>query len=137
MGLLRDVDFFQTRRNARKCLAQYRRLQRITGKSKIDIKSPIITDMPKSPSQGNKSEDALIQHMDAEGELNAIIAGLMSLSLTSRAVLYYSFCDKERWTNDLIGMEIGYSKRQVERLKSEALIEFAEAYKKGKLITYK
>ncbi|MDN6581061.1 MAG: autolysin, partial [Tetragenococcus koreensis] len=80
MGLLRDVDFFQTRRNARKCLAQYRRLQRITGKSKIDIKSPIITDMPKSPSQGNKSEDALIQHMDAEGELNAIIAGLMSLS---------------------------------------------------------
>lgn len=137
MGLLRDVDFNQTRKNAVNTLKNYRRLQRITGRSKIDIKSPIITDMPKSPSQGNKAEDALLQHINAEGELNAIIAGLMSLSLTSRAVLYYSFCDKERWTNDLIGMEIGYSKRQVERLKSEALIEFAEAYKKGKLITYK
>lgn len=137
MGLLRDVDFNQTRKNAVNTLKNYRRLQRITGRSKIDIKSPIITDMPKSPSQGNKAEDALLQHINAEGELNAIIAGLMSLSLTSRGVLYYSFCDKERWTNDLIGMEIGYSKRQVERLKSEALIEFAESYKKGKLITYK
>lgn len=137
MGLLRDVDFNQTRKNAVNTLKNYRRLQRITGRSKIDIKSPIITDMPKTPSQGNKTEDALLQHMDAEGELNAIVAGLMALSRTSRAVLYYSFCDKERWTNDLIGMEIGYSERQVRRVKEDALIEFAEAYKKGKLISYK
>lgn len=137
MGLLRDVDFNQTRKNAVNTLKNYRRLQRITGKSKIDIKSPIITDMPKAPSHGNKTEEALIQHVDAEGELNAIVAGLMSLSLTSRAVLYYSFCDKERWTNDLIGMEIGYSERQVRRVKDDALVEFAEAYKKGSLIAYK
>jgi len=137
LGLLRDVDFNQTRKNAVNTLKNYRRLQRITGRSKIDIKSPIITDMPKTPSQGNKTEDALLQHMDAEGELNAIVAGLMALSRTSRAVLYYSFCDKERWTNDLIGMEIGYSERQVRRVKEDALIEFAEAYKKGKLISYK
>lgn len=137
MGLLRDVDFNQTRENAKDTLANYRRLQRITGRSKIDIKSPIITDMPKSPSHGNKTEDALLQHVNAESELNAIVAGLMSLPLTSRAVLYYSCCDKERWTNDLIGMEIGYSERQVRRVKEDALIEFAEAYKKGKLISYK
>lgn len=137
MGLLRDVDFNQTRKNAVDTLKNYRRLQRITGRSKIDIKSPIITDMPKSPSYGNKTEDALLQHINAEGELNAIVAGLMSLSLTSRAVLYYSFCDKERWTNDLIGMEIGYSERQVRRVKDDALVEFAEAYKKGSLIDYK
>lgn len=137
MGLLRDVDFNQTRKNAVDTLKNYRRLQRITGRSKIDIKSPIITDMPKSPSNGNKAEDALLQIVDAEGELNAIVAGLMSLPLTSRAVLYYSYCDKERWTNDLIGMEVGYSRRQVDRLKREALIEFAEAYKKGKLIEFR
>ncbi|AYW46769.1 ArpU family phage packaging/lysis transcriptional regulator [Tetragenococcus koreensis] len=137
MGLLRDVDFNQTRENAKDTLANYRRLQRITGQSKIDIKSPIITDMPKAPSNGNKAEDALLQIVDAEGELNAIVAGLMALPLTSRAVLYYSFCDKERWTNDLIGMEIGYSERQVRRVKEDALTEFAEAYKKGKLISYK
>lgn len=137
MGLLRDVDFNQTRTNARNVLSNYRRLQRITGRSKIDIKSPIITDMPKAQTNGNKTEDALLQIMDAEGELNAIVAGLMSLSLTSRTVLYYSFCDKERWTNDLIGIEIGYSERQVRRVKEDALIEFAEAYKKGSLISCK
>lgn len=137
MGLLRDVDFFQTRTNARKCLAQYRRLQRITGKSKIDIKSPIITDMPKSPSQGNKAEDALIQHMDAEAEQSAIVSGLMSLRLTNRTVLYYTFCDRDQWTEDEIGRDIGYSRRQVNRIKKEALVEFAESYKHGKLIAFR
>ncbi|MEK2534342.1 ArpU family phage packaging/lysis transcriptional regulator [Tetragenococcus halophilus] len=136
MGLLRDVDFFQTRRNARKCLAQYRRLQRITGKSKIDIKSPIITDMPKSPSQGNRAEDALIQHMDAEAEQSAIVSGLMSLGLTKRTILYLSFCDQERWTGDEISREIDYSRRQMNEFKNEALIEFAEAYRHGRLIAF-
>ncbi|KFN92159.1 ArpU family transcriptional regulator [Tetragenococcus muriaticus 3MR10-3] len=107
MGLLRDVDFNQTRENAKDTLANYRRLQRITGRSKIDIKSPIITDMPKSPSHGNKTEDALLQHINAEGELNAIVAGLMSLPLTSRAVLYYSFCDKERYSTTLFVIKSG------------------------------
>lgn len=136
MGLLADVDFKQTRDNARKVLSSYRRLQRITGRSKVDIKSPLITDMPKAQSHGNKAEDALVQFMDAEAQQNAIIAGLMALSLTSRMVLYYSFCDIDRWTNEEIGRNIGYSKRQVERIKKEALVEFAESFRHGRLIAY-
>ena len=72
MLLLREVDFSQTRKNARYVLKNYRRLERIAGRSKIDVRSPIITDMPRTPSNGNKSEDAFIQRLDAETERDAL-----------------------------------------------------------------
>lgn len=137
MNLLREVNFKQTRDNARSVLKNFRRLERIAGRSLVDIKSPVITDMPKVPSHGNRAEDAMIQLADAETERNAILAALMALSLISRQILYYSFCDIEKHSNYEIGQLIcGYGEKNVEKLKSNALIEFAEAYKKGSLIAY-
>ncbi|MGM0107941.1 ArpU family phage packaging/lysis transcriptional regulator [Enterococcus sp. AZ172] len=137
MNLLREVDFKQTRDNARSVLKNFRRLERIAGRSLVDIKSPVITDMPKVPSHGNRAEDAMIQLADAETERNAILGALMALSLISRQILYYSFCDVEKHSNYEIGQLIcGYGEKNVEKLKSNALIEFAEAYKKGSLIAY-
>ena len=78
MQLLREVDFKQTRCNARDVLKNFRRLERMAGRSLIDIKSPIITDMPKAPKHGNKAEDAIIQMMDIEAERDAILAALMA-----------------------------------------------------------
>ena len=135
MMLLKEVDFRATRRNARNVLKNYRRLERIAGRSKIDVRSPIITDMPKSPG-GNKSEDAIIQLMDAEAERDAIVSALLSLSIDSRQVLYYSFCTVDRYSNVGIARQMGYSVRTIEDYKATALIEFAEAYRKGKLIEY-
>ncbi|EGO7759853.1 autolysin, partial [Enterococcus faecalis] len=110
----------------------------IAGRSLIDLKSPIITNMPKIQSHGNKAEDALVQLADVEAERDAILSALMALSLISRQVLYYSFCDVEKHTNWEIGQLIrGYGEKNVEKLKSNALIEFAEAYKHGILVVYK
>jgi len=114
--LLKEVDFSQTRANARAVLKNFRRLDRIAGRSLVDVRSPIITDMPKGIKHGNKAEDALI----------------------SRQVLHYSFCDVEKHPNWEIGQLIrGYGEKNVEKLKSNALIEFAEAYKHGTLVVYK
>ena len=136
MGLLADVDFKQTRDNARKVLSSYRRLQRITGRSKVDIKSPLITDMPKAQSHGNKAEDAIVQKVYAESERNAILDALDLLGLTSKEILRYSYCMQDRWSNAGIADELGYSVRSIHRMRNEALIEFSEAYKHGELITY-
>lgn len=136
MLLLREVDFYKTRNSARKVLKQYRRLERIAGRSTIDLRSPIITDMPRNAPTGNKTEDAILQRLDAETERDAIICGLMALSLSSRQVLYYSYCTPESYSNIGISSAMGYSVRTIEEYKSEALIEFAEAYKKGALIVY-
>lgn len=137
MQLLKEVDFKQTRCNARDVLKNFRRLERMAGRSLIDIKSPIITDMPRTPSHGNKAEDALIQMMDIEAERDAILAALMALSINSRQILYYCYCVPENFSNYKISREVGYSERSIQRMKSEALIEFAEAYRHGKIITYK
>ncbi|UNQ09191.1 ArpU family phage packaging/lysis transcriptional regulator [Enterococcus faecalis] len=134
--LLREVDFRQTKANARNVLKNFRRLERIAGRSLIDLKSPIITDMPKSQSHGNKA-DALVQLADAEAERDAILSALMALSLTSRQILHYSFCVQDHYSNYKIAREVGYSERSIQRMKSEALIEFAEAYRNGKIIAYK
>lgn len=127
IALLREVDFYQTKCNARKILKNYRKWVRIAGKSMIDIKSPVMSDMPKGDRWGNKAEDGMIQFMEAEAERDAILAALMSLGITSRQVLYYRYCAPDGYSNYKIGREIGYSERSVERLMSEALIEFAEA----------
>ncbi|HFD6464935.1 ArpU family phage packaging/lysis transcriptional regulator [Enterococcus hirae] len=137
MNLLREVDFKQTRDNARNVLKNFKRLERIAGRSLIDIKSPVITDMPKVPSHGNKAEDAMIQLADAEAERDAILKALMALSLISRQILYYSFCVPDSLSNYRISREVGYSERSIQRMKSEALIEFAEAYRHGEKIVYK
>lgn len=137
IALLREVDFYQTKCNARKILKNYRKWVRIAGKSMIDIKSPVMSDMPKGDRWGNKAEDGMIQFMEAEAERDAILAALMALGLTSRQVLYYRYCTTDSYSNYKIAREIGYSERSVERLMSEALIEFAEAYKKGRLIAYR
>ncbi|RBS10907.1 ArpU family phage transcriptional regulator [Enterococcus sp. DIV0836a] len=136
--LLKEVDFSKTRANARAVLKNFRRLDRIAGRSLVDLRSSVITDMPRNQKYGNKSEDALIQMMDVEAERDAILIALMSLSLISRQVLHYSFCDVEKHPNWEIGQLIrGYGEKNVEKLKSNALIEFAEAYKHGTLIVYK
>lgn len=136
MMLLREIDFRRTRQNAKSILRNYRRLERIDGRSKIDVRSPIITDMPKTPSNGNKSEDAIIQMMDAEAERDAIVVALLALGIDSRQVLYYSYCTVDRYSNVGIAQQMGYSVRTIEDYKATALIEFAEAYRKGKLIEY-
>lgn len=137
MMLLPEVDIKRTKANARRTLKSYRRLERIVGRASIDIKSPVITDLPKAPTYGNKVEDAIVQLADAEMEMNAIITALMKLSLISRQILHYSYCSRDMFTNYKISREIGYSERSVERMKSIALIEFAEAYRNGKLIAYR
>ena len=135
--LLKEVDFSQTRANARAVLKNFRRLDRIAGRSLVDVRSPIITDMPKGIKHGNKAEDALIQMMDVEAERDAILTALMSLSIISRQILHYSFCVQDHYSNYKIAREVGYSERSIQRIKSEALIEFAEAYRNGKIIAYK
>ncbi|WP_270306137.1 ArpU family phage packaging/lysis transcriptional regulator [Enterococcus faecalis] len=103
--LLKEVDFSQTRANARAVLKNFRRLDRIAGRSLVDVRSPIITDMPKG--------------------------------IISRQILHYSFCVQDHYSNYKIAREVGYSERSIQRMKSEALIEFAEAYRNGKIIAYK
>ena len=137
MTLVPEINKKETKKNARAVLSQYRRLNRIAERAPIDLKSPIITDMPRSGAK-NGSQDAFLEWIDAEIERDAIVAALAKLGLVSRQILYYSFCDLEKRSNYEIGKLIGgYGDKNIEKLKAIALIEFADAYKKGKLMALK
>ncbi|MEB5950630.1 ArpU family phage packaging/lysis transcriptional regulator [Enterococcus innesii] len=132
MTLVPEINKKETKKNARAVLSQYRRLNRIAERAPIDLKSPIITDMPRSGAK-NGSQDAFLEWIDAEIERDAIVAALAKLGLVSRQILYYSFCDAEKRSNYEIGRLLSYSDKNIEKLKAIALLEFADAYKKGKL----
>lgn len=137
MELLPKIDKKETKKQARAVLSQYRQLNRIASRMPIDIKSPIITDMPRGGGAQNKSQDAFLEWIDAEIERDAIVAALSKLKLVSRQILYYSFCDPEKRSNYEIGRLMSYSEKNIEKLKSVALLEFADAYRKGKCLAQK
>ncbi|MCV2505884.1 ArpU family phage packaging/lysis transcriptional regulator [Melissococcus plutonius] len=135
--LLLEVDQIETKKKARLVLNQYRRWQRIAGRPAVDIKSPIITDMPKNDSVFNQVEKRVIERVNAEVERDKIIRALAALSLVNRQILYFTYCDIEKRSNLWIGNVIGFSDKNIEKLKSRALLEFAEAYQGGILVVLK
>ncbi|MDT2491642.1 ArpU family phage packaging/lysis transcriptional regulator [Enterococcus avium] len=138
MELFKDIDAKETKLRAKRVLSTYRRLSRIAGQDEINLRSPIITDMPRTPSSyTNKSEDATCIRVDAENELKAINAALSRVSRISREVISMTFCENEKLTAFAIGLEIGYSERSIKDLKAQALLEFADVYRDGKLIVKK
>lgn len=129
------IDKEKVKTNAKKVLMQYRRLQRIAGKSVIDLKSPIISDMPKAQSVSCVS--AIDKKLDAEIKRDEIARAIASLSIRHRLILYYAYCTVEKYTINEIAAKIGdgmYHERTIDRDKSDALLCFAEAYKGGILL---
>ncbi|NBA57151.1 ArpU family phage packaging/lysis transcriptional regulator [Enterococcus hirae] len=126
--MIKEADIKQTKENARAILRQYRSLQRKADRSPIDIRSPFIDDMPKAPSKGNLLEDAIIQNMESKEKLKSIEYALSRLGLISRQTLYYTYCVKDSMTNDEIADNLGVATRTLNRMKSEALLEFADVF---------
>lgn len=126
--MIKEADIKQTKANAMAILKQYRGLERKAGRSPIDIRSPFINDMPKAPKHGNKVEDAMIQHIEIKEKIQAIEYALSRLGLMSRQVLYYTYCVKDVLTNDEIADNLGVATRTLNRMKSEALLEFADVF---------
>ncbi|MCS8593092.1 ArpU family phage packaging/lysis transcriptional regulator [Enterococcus faecium] len=126
--MIKEADIKQTKENARAILRQYRSLQRKADRSPIDIRSPFIDDMPKEPSKGNLLEDAIIQNMESKEKLKSIEYALSRLGLISRQTLYYTYCVRDSMTNDEIADNLGVATRTFNRMKSEALLEFADVF---------
>ena len=162
MTLLTEIDYKLTRRNARDVLKNCRGLQRRYG-VRVSLKSPELTDMPRNSSSRNNEEYRMIkrfrnitkEHQNQNKrdamKLQSIVNALQSLPDVSRDILYYSYCVADPYSIvklshtirvykvDEYGevTEITYSIKNIEKLKAQALIEFAEAYQYEDLIAYK
>lgn len=138
MELIESIDSKKTKLKSKRVLACYRRLGRIAGQDEINLRSPIISDMPRTPgSFNNKAEDATCIRVDAENELKEIQHALNKVSQINREILSMTYCENDKLTAFAIGLELGYSERRIKDLKAIALLEFAEVYRNGKLIVQK
>lgn len=123
------INTTKTKDNARVVLKRYLTWQRIAGKPVIDLKSPIIDDMPKAQNTINNTHSSLLNKIDAARERDDIIQALLSISTRSRLILYYTYCDTRDYTRIEIGEIINCSEDTVKVARSAALLEFAEAYR--------
>lgn len=162
MTLLSELDYKQTRDNARDVLKSCRSLQRRSGVV-VALESPVLSDMPRHHSNRNNTEHSMIKSLelvnkgyinmlaDERKKLQAIVSALKSLSDVSQSILYYSYCVanpsstiklsrmiKVYREDELGNLEVlHYSVKNIEKLKASALIEFAEAYHYENLLAFK
>lgn len=140
MYLLPAIDRNKSRNKAREVLNQYRRLARVSGRSLTDIKSPIITDMPKGTPFGNAQEDKNTDIISARMEVQEIERAITNLSKECFEVIYFSYISKEHHSKlDIAASVFGSitANKTVERRQREALLQFCESYRNGELLTYK
>ncbi|WP_338231638.1 ArpU family phage packaging/lysis transcriptional regulator [Companilactobacillus muriivasis] len=139
MFLLPEIDRNKSRNKARKVLIPYRRLARIAGRSLSDIKSPIITDMPKGSPFGNSQEKQNVDVGSARLEIEEIERAATTLSKECFEVIYFSFMSKEIHTNlEIASLVFGSisAVKTVERRQREGLLQFCESYRHGELLVY-
>lgn len=145
------IDEVKTKVNVRKLLSKYRSMARIAGIN-FGLQSPELSDMPKRPSQHDRLEKSIIKKIEAERGCAEISAVLELLPNKEGSILIkYSYCMPDKYTMNEIAAkvpyqrlnelgkidEIYYSVKNIERLKSKALLSFAQGYRSGILMVYK
>jgi ArpU family phage transcriptional regulator len=142
VALIKEIDERTCRENARRELKQYRVLARMASIKLDDIKSPMITDMPKAPSSGNHVEADMLRRIarteDAYREIKIIDRTLELISFRSRWLLRFTYCMPEELQLWEIAERLHVDNAKVvSYLKQIALLEFAEAYPDQVLMAWK
>lgn len=153
MDLLPKVDVNKTKMNARKVLSKYRRMKRrinYDDEMRNLVQAVQYSNMPKNISHMNNEETKIInifgdiskETLDDVKKIQSIDRALEALPTISQRILKYSYCERNTYRLNEIAAKIKgyrvnefgqyeqftYSVKTVEKLKSEALIQFAEAY---------
>ncbi len=162
MSLFPEIDENKTRERARELLGDYMSMKRHVSfdDSVYDLTQAIqYSDMPKSPSSRNGQEHKTAmmfrgitkQQQNYNRKIAEIDYAIKQLPDIYQKILKKSYCVKNPCTiNELAASitgyrittygqkeEFHYSIKNIERLKAQALIAFAEAYKMGELIALK
>lgn len=76
-------------------------------------------------------------NVDAATKVKAIEKAIERLPETSATVLKLAYMDKRKWTSIDIALELYRGESTIDKYKSSALLEFAEAYHLSNLILLK
>lgn len=144
MGLFDEIDIKASRVAARNVLQRVIMLSRIADVKLETLKSPLISNMPKSASQTNSLESSIINQLgrsvEAQRELKQIIDAVYKLDIEERLIIYYSYFEANK-KKDFEIAELIYhnlcSLRTMQNKRDKALLDFCEYYKHGELLVFR
>lgn len=144
MGLFDEIDIKASRVAARNILQRVIMLSRIADVKLATLKSPLISNMPKSVTQTNSLESRIINQLgrgvEAQSELKQIIDAVYKLDIEERVIIYYSYFETNK-KKDFEIAELIYhnlcSLRTMQNKRDKALLEFCEYYKHGELLVFR
>ena len=144
MGLFDEIDIKASRVAARNVLQRVIMLSRIADVKLETLKSPLISNMPKSASQTNSLESIIINQLgrsvEAQRELKQIIDAVYKLDIEERLIIYYSYFEANK-KKDFEIAELIYhnlcSLRTMQNKRDKALLDFCEYYKHGELLVFR
>ena len=133
--LLPDVDVEATKKNARRMLRQYSKLEREAGKNYSQRLTVEISDMPRGSASIRNApvEDMVVNRVTSEKKCWDILETLYRIPRLSREILWYSYIVIDQWSVEELSEFFDYSYVGILKLKSKALMEFAEAYQPEQL----
>lgn len=130
MELFEPIDEVQTAKNVRRFLTKdLDKLLRMANETPSFLHSPIIDDMPKSPSGKNTSEEILVSHFDSKSYIaKRILIGIgkamNNCKLIHKQILISKYLDDMYdWQ---IMQNLNYEKTRYLEIKMNALNEFAD-----------
>lgn len=122
-----EVDTIKTAAKVRKFFKQdYPKLMLWAGVNASYIKSPVITDEPKSPSFGNRAEEKISKRIYAQQTLASVSKAIGVISEESRLILVGVYVEnKDAWS---MCENLGCERSRYQQKKRKAENEFADAF---------
>lgn len=131
-----EVDEKQTVKNVKHFLSvTLPRMETISYKKITDLKSPVISDLPKAPSAGNSAEMTIYKKLYAEQVVVRCKQAIEHCDHISQVILKRLFIESHMYDYRLMG-ELGYAENRFYFYKNRACLMFADAYLLDDLHSY-
>jgi len=137
-ALFPEIDENKTASRAMRFLkTDFPKMLRVSGRSIADLKSPIISDMPKGNSFDNQAEKTIMRRMAADQIVKQTRDAIYHCDVKSKTILELLYLSSVYYGDEQVWEYIGYEKTQYYYYKKMALLSFADAYLLEDLHCYK
>ncbi|CUR63439.1 ArpU family phage packaging/lysis transcriptional regulator [Leuconostoc gasicomitatum] len=127
MQLLPDINEAATISNVRQFFeVEVERIARIAHEEMGGLKSPTMSDMPRSETFGNSVETRLNKQIEARILFDKIKTAISFIKYPYRQILETRYIDGMNWLD--MGSKFQYSSRQLMRKRDLAFLYFADTF---------
>lgn len=113
------------------------RMVRTAGQNITDLKSPVISDIPKGNTIGNTAESAITRRMAATQIVEQTRQAISHCDYRSQQIMQMLYLSDSKYYDYQVQEKIGYQETQYFYYKNRALLSFADAYLLDDLHVYK